>query len=455
MNRWIPDLSRFSGPKYLAIADALTEAIDRGSLAPGDRLPPQRELADTLGFDLTTVTRAYEVARERGLTVGRGRAGSFVRDDRAAATSDPGQYDEAMNCPPLPAGKALSTAFGDAVRSCMVNHADSVFHYQRPGGASHVRDAGAQLLSRIGLATDADQTVVTAGGQNALHAVLATMAKPGDHIACGRFVYPGLKSLAQRMQLHLVPLAEMTGDALEQLCRETTIKALYVVPTNDNPTTETLSSETRQQIAEVAERHNVQIIEDDAYGLLASNPPQPIASLIPDRSWYIASVSKAISPSLRVAFVRSPGVAQSMQLAAEMHETAVMAPPINAAVVAHWLRNGTFDKLVQGTRSEGAWRRTTAETILGADIFAAHPEGYHLWLPLPDAQTASKLPVLMRNTGLGLVSSTGFAVGEPGDPSAIRVSLGGPIGRSALAAGLRTLDAFISSSERMSLDPFV
>ncbi|PHR16771.1 MAG: GntR family transcriptional regulator [Sphingopyxis sp.] len=455
MKRWIPDLSRFSGPKYLAIADALTEAIDRGSLAPGDRLPPQRELADALGFDLTTVTRAYEVARERGLTIGRGRAGSFVRDDRVAATSAPGQYDEAMNCPPLPVGNALPTAFADAVRSCMISHAESVFHYQRPGGASHVRDAGAQLLSRIGVATDVDQTVVTAGGQNGLHAVLAAMAKPGDKIACGRFVYPGLRSLAQRMQLHLVPLREMTGDALEQLCQDGAIKALYVVPTNDNPTTETLSAVTRKQIADVAERHNVQIIEDDAYGLLASNPPPPIASLIPGRSWYIASVSKAISPSLRVAFVRSPGVAQSMQLAAEMHETAVMAPPINAAVVAHWLSNGTLDKLVQGTRAEAAWRRATAETIVGADIFASHPEGYHLWLPLPDEQTASKLPVLMRNTGLGLVPSSGFAVGEPGNCSAVRVSLGGPIGRSALAAGLRTLDAFISSSGQMSLDPFV
>lgn len=455
MSNWIPELSRFSGPKYLAVADALTDAIHSGYFKPGNRLPPQRELADTLGFDLTTITRAYELARERGLIVGRGRAGSFVREDRAVATAAPAQYDEAMNCPPLPAGRSLSIAFADTVRTCLANEAEAAFHYQRPGGASHVREAGAQLLSRIGIATHADQVIVTAGGQNALHAVLSTIARPGDHVACGRFVYPGLRSLALRLGLNLVALPEMTGDALAEACRSKAIRALYIVPTNDNPTTETISAENRKQIADVARRENLQIIEDDAYGLLAGNPPPPIASLVPDLCWYIASTSKVISPALRVAFVRCPNVGQSMQLGAEMHETVVMAPPINAAVVAHWLGNGTFDRLVQDTRAEAAWRQAAAREILGSGTFASQPEGYHLWLRMPDGSLAAHLPVLMRNTGLGLAPSDGFAVGGHSDQQAMRVSLGGPIGRSALSAALRALDAFICSSGERDLNPIV
>ena len=166
------------------------------------------------------------------------------------------------------------------------------------------------------------------------------------------------------------------------------------VPTNDNPTTETISAENRKQIADVARRENLQIIEDDAYGLLAGNPPPPIASLVPDLCWYIASTSKVISPALRVA----------------------------------------FDRLVQDTRAEAAWRQAAAREILGSGTFASQPEGYHLWLRMPDGSLAAHLPVLMRNTGLGLAPSDGFAVGGHSDQQAMRVSLGGPIGRSALSA---------------------
>ncbi len=56
---WVADITTGSGPRYLAIANAIGAAMDRGALAPGDRLPPHRALAAALGVDLTTVTRAY------------------------------------------------------------------------------------------------------------------------------------------------------------------------------------------------------------------------------------------------------------------------------------------------------------------------------------------------------------------------------------------------------------
>ncbi|MCG8620329.1 MAG: GntR family transcriptional regulator, partial [Desulfobacterales bacterium] len=78
---WIPDLETFSGPKYIAIDDALSLDIGRGKLTPGDRLPPQRELAWALKVNFGTVTRAYELAAERGLVRGEIGRGTFVRED--------------------------------------------------------------------------------------------------------------------------------------------------------------------------------------------------------------------------------------------------------------------------------------------------------------------------------------------------------------------------------------
>ena len=85
---WLPDLDHIAGPKYAAIADALSAAVDRGELPGGTRLPPQRDVAARLGVDLTTVTRAYDEARRRGLIEARGRAGSFVRAPQRVEIAD-------------------------------------------------------------------------------------------------------------------------------------------------------------------------------------------------------------------------------------------------------------------------------------------------------------------------------------------------------------------------------
>src|SRR5580698_10033606 len=98
---WMPRLSRNSGPLYLAIADAVAADIAAGTLEPGMRLPPQRALADVLGIDFTTVTRAYAEARRRGLVEGRVGLGTYVRLRQKQVASVPGRVlDISMNLPP-------------------------------------------------------------------------------------------------------------------------------------------------------------------------------------------------------------------------------------------------------------------------------------------------------------------------------------------------------------------
>lgn len=438
MTVWSPDLTGFTGPKYLAIADALAEAIQHGELRAGDRLPAQRELASRLGFDLTTITRAYEVARQRGHVVSRGRAGTFVREVAKASIAAALQVDTGLNTPPMPPGDIIQRALSLALHLAIAQGEVSTFQYQDFGGSPQTRRAGALLLSRMGLTTESDQIVVTAGGQNGLNAILASIARPGNCLACGTFVYPGFKALAERLGLELLPLPAMSADALGAACRRRSVRALYVVPTNDNPTTTTLSESEREQIAAVAVEEGVQIIEDDAYGLLAPKPLPPIASFAPESSWYIQSTSKVISPALRIAFVRAPGVGAALRLASAVHDTAVMAPPLNAAIVSTWLGNGTFERLVAAVRSEAGWRLRLASQILPEGSFAAHPNGYHLWLNLPDATKGAELSHTLAAAGIGTVPSDRFAV-EPIGKEALRVSLGGVAEKDALEGALRLL----------------
>src|SRR5690606_24759277 len=131
----------------------------------------------------------------------------------------------------------------------------------------------------------ADQVIVTAGAQDALHAIVGATLTRGDVVACGAHIYPGFLGLARRAGLRLAPMAVVCAEALEALCRREAVRALYVVPTNDNPTARTLSVVDREAIADVARRHGVRVIEDDAYGQIAAPLIPPIASFVPELGW--------------------------------------------------------------------------------------------------------------------------------------------------------------------------
>lgn len=447
---WIPDLARSSGPKYLAIADSLTAAVDRGELSGGDRLPPQRDLAARLGIDLTTVTKAYDLARQRGLIEARGRAGSFIRGATPAETEDIARIDTGMNMPPELPGDMLGRAMRDTMTTLLAEGSVLRLQYQPAGGSAADRAAGARLIARSGAATSQDQVVVTAGAQNALHAILRANLEPGDAVACGPFVYSGFKALAAGLGLRLVPLPSVDGDGLAAACRAEKIRALYVVPTNDNPTTMTLDLATRRTIADQARLHDLMVIEDDVYRWLCSAPPPPIATLAPERTWYIASVSKTISPALRVAYVHAPDIGAALRVAGDVHETAIMAPPLNAALVRTWLDDGRHDLLVAAMRREATRRQALAADILGGLPYRAHPEGYHLWLPLPPGIEAADLVHAMYSSGLSVVAGDRFRI-APGDDQAVRISLGGLIDTPRLARALHLLRGLIDTRQHRAL----
>lgn len=452
MQDWNPDIRTARGPKYLAIAQALSHDIDAGVLAAGDRLPPQRALAETLGLDLTTVTRAYGEAQRLGLIEGSGRRGSFVRARPTVSPSvfvgDPG--DTGMNAPPDGFGGTLMRAFRDTATALLSPEMAALpFQYQRSGGAPSARKAGADLLAARGVACSEDTVLLAAGGQNALHAIFSAEFKAGDTLAVCAQVYPGLLALTRRFGVNVLSIPSdadgMDPDALSKACAGGGVRGVYIVPTNDNPTTTTMPITRREAIAGVVEKHHLLLIEDDAYGWLPEHPLPPIAVHAPANTWYIASVSKVLTPGLRVAWLRAPNVAGAWRLAADMHETAIMAPPLNAAVVTEWVHTGMFQKLIAEVRSEARLRQDMARECLAAGSFLSQDYGYHLWVAVPDDLDARHLCDALRPYGLPAIPGDAFAADRSVvGPVALRVSIGGSIARDQLRRGLNLLSALIS-----------
>lgn len=441
---WSPDIAGATGPIYLALADSIARAVAAGRLAAGEKLPSQREIARALGIDLTTVTRAYAEAARRGLVVSEDRRGSFVR-----AAPDPVEIDSAeeeaasgMIMPPEPEGGLLRTALANGFRD-LLDASSAPLHYRPRGGAESDRAAGAAFLGQTIPDTSPDQVVCAAGAQNALHAICGLLFVGGGALAAGEFTYSGLIAVARRLGIATVPIAMdaegVIPDALDKAARAHPLKAVYLIPTNDNPTTATMGPERRAAIAEVARRHGLAIVEDDPYGRLPEAPLAPVAALAPERTWHIASLSKAVSPALRVAYVRTPSVRDALALIGDMFETAVMAPPLNLALTRRWLDDGTLPRLIAAVRRESMARQRIALDILGSGV-RCQPEGYHLWLPLDRPLPAAP--------GLPIVPGRTFAVDGQGPIEALRISLGGGRARGRLARDLRRLDALLAGPAR-------
>jgi DNA-binding transcriptional MocR family regulator len=440
MQNWLDSIEYAGGPKYAAIADAIAGAVRSGELRPGERLPAQRALATQLGVDLTTVTRAYGLARSAGMIEGAGKLGSFVRHDTSASAFGEGQAESGMNVPPQPAFGLLPAALQAGTATLLrAGRHSPLLQYQPSLGSVLERTAAAAAFTERGLPTAADAVAITAGAQSALHAIVTSMMQRSDRVCCGPFLYPGMCVLAARHGLQLVPIQVDEG-GMRPESLDSALKAgastVYLTPTNDNPTAITMSMERRAEVAQVIRRHGARLIEDDAYGTLPSRPLPPITSLIPDLGWYIAGTSKIISPVLRVAHVRAPSASQAASLAPDLHQTAIMAPPVNAALVTLWLKDGTFERLVAGVRQEAIARQRIVARSLAGLRYAAHPEGYHLWLAIDPADNSAELVAALRSRGLSAVSGDAFLADPSRRAPFLRLSIGGAIDHGRLTKAL-------------------
>jgi len=440
---WAPQLNPAIKPKYLAIIEALKADIQSGAVRVGDRLPPQRALADLLGVDLTTVTRAFNEARRLGLIDAHVGRGSFIRGEAIPETVPAVALDLSMNSPPHPAAANLEQRITNGIADLLRRRGGmSLLHYQDAGGSEGDRTAAAGWLApRMG-ALAPYRITVTSGAQAALYAVCAHLLQPGDCLAIPGFTYPGVKSVADRLGVYLLPLAMdevgILPDSFEAACKNRRPKALYLVPTIDNPTTATLPEARRVAIVALARRHGVAIIEDDPYSPLAVAPPPAFLSLAPELTWHLATLSKCATPSLRIAYCVCPTPMDAQRIAAVLRATNLMAPPLFAALASRWSLNGALGEITTAIRAENQARHALAAEVLAPWPFFADPVAPHLWLPLSDGRRAGDFADHARRLGLAIVPGGAFAAGIA-PTQAVRISLGVASGRTHLQDALTLL----------------
>lgn len=441
--RWLARLPAGTQPLYVRVVEALEAAVREGELQPGDQLPPQRTVAEFLGVDLTTVTRAYAAARARGLIEGAVGRGTFVR--ARTADDEAGLVDLSMNLPPPPQGLSLGALLKETVGAILGRTEASTLMAYHPGGGSlgQKMAAGLWLAPCLGDVAP-ERLLISPGAQTALAAILAAITdQRGEVLIVEPLVYPGILAAARQLGLRLVVCPAdargMDPQALARLCAAERPTAVYLTPATQNPTAVTMDLARRREIVEATASSGAWLIEDDPYSRLFDKPVPAVATLAPDRTFHLATLSKCLSPGLRTAFLLPPRGMEA-RTAQSLRAMALMPAPLMAAVASAWIREGTADRLLAAVRKEARARRAIAAEVLPQARGAA--EGVHVWLDLPASWAPDRVHRLAQEKGLSLVTADAFAAG-PDHPNGLRISLGGPAKQAVLRTALEGVAAVL------------
>jgi DNA-binding transcriptional MocR family regulator len=464
MTTWTPDLSPHAGPRYRAIADALAADIASRRLPPGTRLPTHRELAYHLRVTVGTVTRAYAEAERRGLIGGEVGRGTFVKGMSAAPLPMPeireGMRSDGAGPVDLSVNQPHVAGFGPVMAEALAGLAaqadlETLLSYQPHAGMPAHREAGAAWLARGGVRTTPERVVVTSGGQNGMALAMLAAAGQGDAVLTEELTYPGIKVLAGTFGIRLQPVTidarGIVPEAFEAACRLHRPRALYTMPNLHNPTLATMPEDRRRRIASIAGEYGVTLIEDDVFGHLLEERPVPLASLAPEITLHVASLSKILAPGLRLGYLSAPAPFAA-RIEQVVRAFSWMTPPLGGELARRWIEDGTADRMAAERRREAAARCALARGILGTAAMDVPPEtAAHVWLRLPEPWRREEFAAAAHGQGVKVTLADAFVVGRAPAPHAVRVSLTAPPLREDVERSLRVLADLLSRPDPLML----
>ena len=444
-------------PLYRQIAAALRERMVRGELTVGERLPPVRALALSLGVTPETAAAAYKELERAGAVTARVGRGTFVA---AAAALPPPVAGTPVPLPFSAAGASTEYAdspqhvlFDDILRLAsqagMVAFMGGVpapdllpveqvrraidrvlrrdgaaaLQYDAPEGYLPLRRTVARFLEQEGIDADPDGMLITSGVMQGIDLVAKVFVNPGDDVVTESPTYlPSIGAFKTRgARILPVPLDGEGLDllALERLLVRHRPKLIYTMPSFQNPTGQTMSIEKRLQLLAIAQRFDIPVLEDDYCSLLHYTPRPPVALKALDRSGhviYLASVSKVISPGLRLGYLlAAPSLLPRLKVA--KYQSDMHTPSLIQRAVDLLLKHPETGAHLQRLRAEYRGRRDAILAAMAAHFPAGvswtRPEGgFHLWVRVPPHVPVMSLFFEATRRGVAFAPGQVFFPGE-------------------------------------------
>ncbi|OAE48391.1 PLP-dependent aminotransferase family protein [Agrobacterium tumefaciens] len=443
---WKPRLNGSEGNPSTRLLEALSEDILAGILAGGERLPPHRELAWTLGLGVGTVTKAYAVLERRGLARSIKGRGTFVATLQAQSQAT---IDFSVNTiPPMLSDRLLARTLSTVSRKIDTQHVQL-----RPPLAGH--DAHRRIfgkwLESLGIFVEPNRIMLTGSGQQALWLAFDTLCGGRGLIITERLSYPGAVALA-RHRGHpiagveidaegMIPhdLARVLDDANNQGGR----RLVYTTPSLQNPTTATMSLSRRQEIIEICHQRDVLIVEDGVYTLGHNPDYPPLVTLAPEAVFHVTSLSKTLTSGLRLGVLVLP---EKWVASAEeaLQIIPLAASPLDYSLLEEWFSSGVVEATRTSLRAEASRRAHLAASLFSHREIVTNPAAFHAWVPMPHAQ-AEAFVSSAEMMGVIITPPDAMRANRQDELTGIRLCLGGP-SFDELSRGLSVLAKFQSGS---------
>jgi GntR family transcriptional regulator/MocR family aminotransferase len=438
-------------PIYLQIVHAIIHEVERGRLPSGTFLPSSRELAQLLSVNRKTVVLAYEDLIAQGWLTSHGTRGTMVSslndDDKPAMPAAARRNAEAERDRPAyrfqppperplawsadrgikldegsPDGRlfpldVLSRAYRTAIKRGA--RAGSM-SYRDPRGTALLRATIADMLkAERGLAVTADHICITRGSQHGIFLATQLLIAPGDAVLVEKLTYePAVTAFAAR-GARIVPVGlddqGIDVEDVEKACRKHNVRAIFLTPHHQFPTTVSLRPERRLRLLELARQFDFALIEDDYDHEFhfESQPLLPMASYAPARVIYVGSLSKLLLPALRIGYIAAP----PPLIDAIAHQVSTidgMGNSFTEDAVAELIESGELRRHARKASQIYAARRSAfAEALrdqLGDQADIRVPDGgLAFWLRFPDAALLDRIEQAAPALGLRFADSRSFA----------------------------------------------
>lgn len=448
---WAPDREKLTYPIYYCLADMMEQDIKSGKLSANTKLPPQRELADFLDLNLSTITKAYKLCEMRGLIHAVTGKGTYVTPYANVPTSTVEKHvgsriELAIIHPFYESNAAIRDLTMEILKKPF---SEQLFEYSHPLGDRGQILTASRWLQRFGLPADAHNTMIASGAQNALATILSSLFEAGDRIAVDTYTYPNFISLANQLYLQLVPIESdaggMRADCLENACALQKIKGVYMMPAGGNPTNIAFSEGRKEEIAEVIREWKLIAIEDDNYAALLEERYCPLTLKAPEQCIYVSGLSKPLCPGLRIAYLYLPE-AYVGTLEQGMFSQNLKISSLNMEIAAEMIRSGLAWKIIEEKRNAAAARNEIyASYFPGGNL---RPESYYQWLELPSELTGRLCEVELAERGVSVFGAERFFVGNQGKANAVRIATSSAKSDAQFREGLEILKNFIEKRDR-------
>lgn len=312
---------------------------------------------------------------------------------------------------------------GDLVKDVVSEEGAAALQYGPAQGDPVLREQICDYMTLEGITAAPDDVIVTVGSQQALDLITRVFVDPGDVVLTEAPTYVTAINTFAAFQADIRHVSMdddgVDPDELDRALTEAerdgrTVKFFYTVPNFQNPAGITMTTERRSRVMEVCERHGVLVIEDNPYGLLRyDGEPRPTLYSQGDGNViYLGSLSKTLSPGLRIGWALAPSAVRAKLVLAA--ESAMLShSTFNQLVVRRYLSTFPWREQIKTFNTMYSERRDAMLTALSAMMPEGctwtRPEGgFFVWATLPEGVDAKAMLPRAVTERVAYVPGTGF-----------------------------------------------